>query len=76
LNFLGPYIFITTVSIVIFVVGGFQGIPNNSLDGAVIANSKRTGWVGFEVPKGDTGLQFQYNGSLWGGGTILVDLGK
>lgn len=49
---------------------------NNRLDGAIIANSKRTGWVGFEVPKGATGLQFQYNGSMWGGGTTLVDLGK
>jgi hypothetical protein len=49
---------------------------NSSLDGAVIANSKRTGWVGFEIPKGSTGLQFQYNGSMWGGGTIIVDLGR
>ncbi len=49
---------------------------NNRLDGAIIANSKRTGWVGFEVPKNATGLQFQYNGSMWGGGTVLVDLGK
>lgn len=50
--------------------------PNSSLDGAIIANSKRTGWVGFEIPKGATGLQFQYNGSEWGGGTVLVDLGS
>lgn len=50
--------------------------PNNSLDGAVIANSKRTGWVGFEVPQDNTGLQFQYNGSIFGGGTVVVDLGK
>ena len=48
--------------------------PNNSLDGAIIANSKRSGWVGFEVPEGATGLQYQYNGSMWGGGTVLVDL--
>ncbi len=48
--------------------------PSAGLDGAIIANSKRTGWVGFEVPKGATGLQFQYNGSLWGGGTVLVNL--
>lgn len=48
--------------------------PNNSLDGSVIANSKRTGWVGFEVPENATGLQFQYNGSMWGGGTVLVNL--
>jgi hypothetical protein len=50
--------------------------PNNSLDGAVIANSKRTGWVGFEIKKGVTGLQFQYNGSMFGGGSALVDLGR
>ena len=50
--------------------------PNNSLDGSVIANSKRTAWVGFEVPVGTTGLQFQYNGSIFGGGTVVVDLGK
>ena len=51
--------------------------PSNSLDGTIIANSKRTGWVGFEVPQGDKGLQFQYNGSMFGGdGSIVVDLGK
>lgn len=50
--------------------------PGFGLDGAVIAKSKRTGWVGFEVPKGATGLQFQYNGSIFGGGNILVDLGR
>ncbi len=50
--------------------------PNNSLDGAIIANSKRTGWVGFEVPEDVTGLQFQYNGSMWGGGVVLVNLGS
>ena len=50
--------------------------PGGSLDGAVIANSKRTGWVGFEIPKGATGLQFQYNGSIFGGGNILIDLGR
>lgn len=47
-----------------------------SLDGQIIAKSKRTGWVGFEIPKTATGLQFQYNGSMFGGGEILVDLGK
>lgn len=47
---------------------------NKSLDGAVIANSKRTGWVGFEIPNNTKGLQFQYNGSLFGGGIIVVDL--
>lgn len=49
---------------------------NNHLDGAIIANSKRTGWVGFEVKKGVTNLQFQYNGSLWGGNNITVALGQ
>jgi hypothetical protein len=50
--------------------------PGLGLDGQVIAKSKRTGWVGFEIPKGASGLQFQYNGSIFGGGTILVDLGR
>lgn len=50
--------------------------PNLSLDGAIIAKSKRTGWVGFEIKKGATGLKFQYNGSIFGGGTILVNLGR
>jgi hypothetical protein len=47
---------------------------SDDLDGAVIANSKRTGWVGFEVPAGDKGLQFQYDASIFGGGTALVNL--
>jgi len=50
--------------------------PSSGLDGTVIANSKRTGWVGFEVPAGDKGLQFQYDGSIFGGGTVLVNLGQ
>jgi hypothetical protein len=50
--------------------------PGFGLDGAIIANSKRTGWVGFEIKKGVTGLQFQYNGSIFGGGSSLVDLGR
>ncbi len=50
--------------------------PNDRLDGAIIANSKRTGWVGFEIPKGSTRLQFQYNGSMWSKGNILVNLGR
>jgi len=49
---------------------------NNSLDGTVIAKSKRTGWVGFEVKKGAKQLQFQYNGSMWGGDNIIVNLGQ
>ncbi|MFZ2523494.1 MAG: DUF4352 domain-containing protein [Minisyncoccia bacterium] len=50
--------------------------PGLGLDGAVIAQSKRTGWVGFEIKKGVTGLQFQYNGSMFGGKSALVDLGR
>jgi hypothetical protein len=49
---------------------------NNNLDGSIIAKSKRTGWVGFEIKKGAKGLKFQYNGSLWGGGNILFELGR
>lgn len=48
--------------------------PGFGLDGATIANSKQTGWVGFEIPKNATGLQFQYNNGILGGKTILVDL--
>jgi len=50
--------------------------PGLGLDGAVIANSKRTGWVGFEIRNGATGLHFQYNGSMFGGGSALVNLGR
>jgi hypothetical protein len=31
--------------------------------------------VGFEVPKIAIGLKLQYNGSVFGGSNILVDLG-
>lgn len=50
--------------------------PTFGLDGTIIAKSKRTGWVGFEIKNGAQGLQFQYNGSIFGGGTVLVDLGR
>ena len=50
--------------------------PELGLDGAIIAKSKKTGWVGFEIKKGSTGLQFQYNASMWGSKNILVDLGR
>ncbi len=50
--------------------------PSFGLDGTIIAKSKRTGWVGFEIRKAAKGLQFQYNGSMFGGGTILVDLDR
>jgi hypothetical protein len=49
---------------------------SNDLDGQLIANSKRTGWVGFEVPAADKGLQFEYQASEFGGNTIDVDLGQ
>jgi len=47
-----------------------------SIDGTVLAKAKRTGWVGFEIPTTATGLQFEYNAVLFGGGPILVDLGQ
>jgi len=47
---------------------------NNSLDGAVVAKAKKTGWVGFEVPKTATGLTFRYNASFWNDKAILVEL--
>ncbi|MFH1780601.1 MAG: DUF4352 domain-containing protein, partial [Candidatus Nealsonbacteria bacterium] len=50
--------------------------PGFGLDGSIIAKSKRTGWVGFEIKKGITGLKFQYNASMFGGKTITVDLGR
>ena len=50
--------------------------PGFGLDGSIIAKSKRTGWVGFEIKKGATGLKFQYNASMFGGKTITVDLGR
>jgi hypothetical protein len=50
--------------------------PSFGLDGQVIAKSKRTGWVGFEIPKGAKGLQFQYNRSMFGDDAILIDLGR
>ena len=50
--------------------------PSYGLDGSIIAKTKRTGWVGFEVKKGVTGLKFQYNGSMFGGSNIIVNLGR
>jgi len=47
---------------------------NNSLDGTVVAKSKKTGWVGFEVPTTATGLTFRYNASFWNDKAILVEL--
>ena len=48
--------------------------PGLGLDGQVLANSKRTGWVGFEIPKDSQGLQFQYNSTMFGGKEVLVNL--
>jgi len=50
--------------------------PGFGLDGSIIAKSKRTGWVGFEIKKGVTGLKFQYNASMFGGKIITIDLGR
>ena len=47
--------------------------PNNSLDGAVVAKAKKTGWVGFEVPKTAENLTFRYNASFWNDNAILVE---
>jgi len=48
--------------------------PSFGLDGQIIAKSKRTGWVGFEILKDATNLQFQYNDSMFGGGNIVINL--
>lgn len=48
--------------------------PNASLDGTLIAGAKKTGWVGFEVPAGVTGLKFQYTPSFWDNRKIEVAL--
>lgn len=58
------------------VTGKTISNPSLGLDGAIIAKTKRTGWVGFEIKKGVTGLVFQYNGSMFGGGNIVVGLGR
>lgn len=50
--------------------------PSFGLDGQIIAKSKRTGWVGFEILKDAQNLQFQYNGSMFGGGNVMVDLNQ
>lgn len=47
---------------------------NNSLDGAIVAKAKKTGWVGFEATKTATGLVFRYNASFWNDKAILVTL--
>jgi predicted esterase YcpF (UPF0227 family) len=47
---------------------------NNSLDGAIVAKAKKTGWVGFEVPKTAKGITFHYKASFWNDKAILVEL--
>ena len=54
----------------------FMENPSLGLDGQIIAKSKRTGWVGFEIPKGAKNLQFQYNGNVFGDGTIIINLDR
>lgn len=49
---------------------------STGLDGALLAGAKKTGWVGFEVPQTATGLKLQYNTSMIGTGSIMVDLGR
>lgn len=48
---------------------------STGLDGAVVAGAKKTGWVGFEVPKTAKGLKLQYNASFYSNKNITVDLG-
>jgi hypothetical protein len=45
------------------------------LDGAIVAGAKKTGWVGFEVPKTAKGLKLQYNASFYNNQNIVVNLG-
>ncbi|MBT9151392.1 MAG: hypothetical protein DDT40_01585 [candidate division WS2 bacterium] len=52
-----------------------EGAGTFGLDGNIIAKSKRTGWVGFEVRNEAKGLKFQYNASMFGGKTVTIDLG-
>ena len=50
--------------------------PNNSLDGAIVAKAKKTGWVGFEIPESADDLTFRYNASFWNDKAILVKLNQ
>ncbi len=52
--------------------------PTFNLDGTLLAKSKRSGWVGFEVRNEATGLKLEYKESmlgLLGEGKVIVDLG-
>ncbi|MEF9951095.1 MAG: DUF4352 domain-containing protein [Clostridium sp.] len=44
------------------------------LDGTIGAGRKLTGVYVVEVPKGQTGLEMEFNGSLFSGGQIIVNL--
>lgn len=47
---------------------------NNRLDGVILADGKRTGWVGFEVKENAQNLIFQFNANIFGGGNVQVAL--
>jgi hypothetical protein len=52
--------------------------PTFNLDGTLLAKSKRSGWVGFEVKEESKGLKLEYKESmlgLSGEGKVIVDLG-
>ncbi|NGT03890.1 DUF4352 domain-containing protein [Clostridium perfringens] len=47
---------------------------NGQLDGKVAPGRKMTGEYVVEVPKGDTGLQLEFDSSLLNSGQVIVDL--
>lgn len=48
--------------------------PSGGMDGNLLPSSKKTGNVGFEVPKGATGLKLKYTPSFWNDKSITVVL--
>lgn len=52
----------------------FAGEQNGRLDGEVGAGRKMTGEYVVEVPKGDTGLQLEFDSSILSSGQVVVDL--
>lgn len=38
--------------------------------------SNQTGWIGFEIKQGATGLKFHYDRRIFGGKEVLVNLGR